>query len=484
MKVRVTLATAAAASIVTIGRGARAQELDLDRFQAAATYDGFVTVEGSAVRPEQDRFTLGLFTDYAHHLLVVENDGDLDSTIVGGRLSFEATGSVTVIGPFAIGLGIPFHIAQYGDSDPDFAGLGDIRVLPKLQILDDRESVGLGVIAEIDAPTHYGDWAGGKRMIVGWPRLTLDHRFVPSGFRIGTNIGAKLRQGSTYANVEGDSEFTYALALGYRFGGVQGPVELGAEGQGAIGFVGDLGREEAPLEALAYLKGYPHPDWELVGGPGVGAVPGYGVPMFRLYFGFRWAPTSHDKDNDGIPDDEDKCPDVAENRNGIEDLDGCPDQDGDDDVDGIPNSEDDCPDEKETINGVQDEDGCADGGPARVIREDGEIVILEAVHFETGSAQIKPESHSILNQVALVMKANPDIERIRVEGHTDETGDAEVNMKLSKDRAESVRRHLISRGVKEDRVRAEGYGEEKPLETGTDKASLAKNRRVEFKIEQ
>ena len=105
MKVRVTLAAAAAASIVTIGRGAGAQEeLDLDRFQAAATYDGFVTVEGSAVRPEQDRFTLGLFTDYAHHLLVVENDGDQVAAVTdGGGLRGMAERATSLGGTFTAG---------------------------------------------------------------------------------------------------------------------------------------------------------------------------------------------------------------------------------------------------------------------------------------------------------------------------------------------------------------------------------------------
>ncbi len=57
-------------------------------------------------------------------------------------------------------------------------------------------------------------------------------------------------------------------------------------------------------------------------------------------------------------------------------------------------------------------------------------------------------------------------------------------MRLSKDRAESVRSHLISRGVASNRLKAEGYGPDKPLEKGADPASLAKNRRVEFIVEE
>ena len=218
-------------------------------------------------------------------------------------------------------------------------------------------------------------------------------------------------------------------------------------------------------------------------GPGIGMVPGYGVPVLRAFVGIKWSPTSHDRDGDGIADDEDKCPDQAEDFNGYEDHDGCPDGDKDDDQDGIPNYLDQCPTQKETINGIQDEDGCPDGGPAKVIRESGKFVVLENVKFKSGSAQIEPESHSILDQVALTLKANPDIKKMRIEGHTDETGSRDLNMRLSQERANSVRNYLISKGVKPDRLRAEGYGPDRPLVKGHGPEALAKNRRVEFIIE-
>ncbi len=119
-----------------------------------------------------------------------------------------------------------------------------------------------------------------------------------------------------------------------------------------------------------------------------------------------------------------------------------------------------------------------------MIVEKGQIRILENVHFKTGSAQLEPRSHSILNQVALTMKANKSIKRVRVEGHTDETGARDRNLQLSKERANSVREYLIARGVKPDRLTSEGYGETRPLTTGKDPESLAKNRRVAFIVEQ
>jgi outer membrane protein OmpA-like peptidoglycan-associated protein len=455
--------------------------LDAERFKPAVTHDGFVNLEGSAVRAPQDPWEFGLFLNYARNtLIVVDGDGDVTRQFVAGRLGFDALVSVTLAEPFAIGLDLPFFLAQTGDYAPSSAGLGDLRLVPKLRLLDDRNGFGLGVLAELRLPTHSGDFAGGARNVVFMPRLAADHRFA-GGLRLGANAGVLLREGTTFYNVRAASEFTYGGALGYRFGGDTGKVELGAELVGALGLV-KTSASEAPLEAFPYLKVNPNDEWEISAGPGIGLIAGYGVPVVRAFAGVRFTPTAHDGDHDGVPDDRDRCPTVAEDRDHVNDEDGCPEEDGD--VDGVPDVEDRCPSEKETINGFQDEDGCPDEGPARVIVENGRIRILENIRFRKNSAEIDEESNSILNQVALTMKANPQIKRVRVEGHTDETGTHDLNMQLSRERAGSVRQYLINRGVKAERLSAAGYGPDRPLVKGTDPDSLAKNRRVEFIVEQ
>lgn len=458
--------------------------IDVERFKPAVTHDGFVTVEGSGMRPTADRFAFGLFLNYGFNPLVnVDGNGDIQSRFVAGRLGVDLLASVTIARPFSIGLGVPLFLAQTGDGGPSFAGIGDVRIVPKLRILNDEESIGLGIVAELRAPSHLGDFSGGARNVVFWPRVVVDHRFGLSGLRFGVNGGVLLRERTDFFNIQAASEITYAAALGYRFGGPDGVFEIGGEAEGAIGLVAAQ-REELPLEARGYVKINPTDEWEIVAGPAFGAIPGYGVPTVRIFAGVRFTPTSHDQDHDGITDSEDACPDQEETKNGYQDRDGCPDEEPDDDHDGVPNAEDECPGQKETINGIQDEDGCPDGGPAKVIREDGEIVILESVRFKTGSAEVEPESYSILNQVALVIKANPDIKRVRVEGHTDSTGSRERNIELSKERAQAVREHLIRRGVSPRRLTSEGYGPDKPKVRGDDEASRAKNRRVDFVLEQ
>jgi OmpA-OmpF porin, OOP family len=462
------------------------ENLDGERFKPAVTYDGFVTAEGSATRTTADPWEFGLFANYALNSLVVVNQIDeVSDKFIAGRMGIDLLASVTIVEDFALGVGVPFFLAQTGDEDPDFAGLGDLRIVPKYRILDDRDVVGLAAAVEVRAPTHVGDFSGGARMVVVAPKIIVDHRFGRSGFRMGANMGVAIREGTTFVNVDALSEYIYAAALSYRFGGWDGIAALGLEANGGVGLT-DVNLEELPLELLLFGKVNPSSEWEISFGPGAGMIPGYGIPTFRAFAGVRYHPTNNDRDGDGIPDDEDQCPDTPEDRDGYEDRDGCPEdaEERDDDQDGIPNIEDECPTEKETINGVQDEDGCPDGGPAKVIRKDNKLVILENIEFATASASIRPSSYSILNQVALMLKANPDIKKLRIEGHTDSRGSREMNIVLSKARANSVRLYLINRGIEHTRVASEGYGPDRPLVEEVDDEALQKNRRVEFVIKE
>lgn len=460
-------------------------QVDAERFKPAATHDGFVTAEGTAVRPTADRFAFSLFGNYAYRPLIVANDsGDFERTIVGGRLGLDLLGSATLVGPLSLGLGLPLFF-QNGQADPTTGdavstfGLGKLRIVPKVQILDDRESIGFGIAVEVRAPTHTGDFSGsdGFEFV---PKILLDHRFG-NGIRLGFNLGAALRAKDSYLNVNTGSEFAYAAAIGYRLGGNDGNTELGLEAVGAVGLV-ESNREELPLELLGYVKHNLSPEWVLTAGPGFGVIPGYGVPVFRVFAGISFGPTSHDRDGDGVTDGEDTCPDIAEDRDADRDADGCPEEPPDSDLDGVADGEDRCPSAKETINGIDDDDGCPDTGDSRVIYDDGKFTVLEAIHFETGQATIKAESHTLLDQVALMIKANPDL-KVRVEGHTDDTGPRETNVRLSEARATAVRQHLVQKGVSEQRLTSKGYGPDKPLIDETTPVARAKNRRVEFIVD-
>ncbi|HEY6728358.1 MAG TPA: OmpA family protein, partial [Polyangiaceae bacterium] len=183
-----------------------------------------------------------------------------------------------------------------------------------------------------------------------------------------------------------------------------------------------------------------------------------------------------DKDGDGIVDDEDACPDEPGEPNDDPAKNGCPpppDRDGD----GILDADDACPDEPGPRSDVPGKNGCP-----RVIVKDKEIVILERVEFDTGRATIRPESDGILQAVADVLQAHPEIERVAVDGHTDNRGGALLNRNLSKGRAAAVVKWLVDHGIDASRLESRGFGPDKPRESNDTEEGRQNNRRVEFQI--
>ena len=112
-----------------------------------------------------------------------------------------------------------------------------------------------------------------------------------------------------------------------------------------------------------------------------------------------------------------------------------------------------------------------------------QIRIRRQIHFETDSAVIKGDSFIILDEVADVMLRNPQIRRVEVQGHTDNRGEDDYNQRLSQSRAESVVQYLVDAGVDPRRLEARGYGESQPIAPNVTAAGRAKNRRVEFHIQ-
>ncbi|MAY79697.1 MAG: hypothetical protein CL930_02835 [Deltaproteobacteria bacterium] len=186
-----------------------------------------------------------------------------------------------------------------------------------------------------------------------------------------------------------------------------------------------------------------------------------------------------DRDQDLVEDGSDLCPDEPEDRDEYQDEDGCPEPDND--ADGILDVDDNCPNEAEVVNGYLDGDGCPDDGPSGVDITRDQIVISEKVLFDTGRASIKKVSHGILDAVVMVLTDYPKL-TVRVEGHTDSQGSTQINQRLSQQRADSVRKYLVGKGVSEDRLNAKGLGEERPIDTNRTNAGRSNNRRVEFHI--
>lgn len=111
------------------------------------------------------------------------------------------------------------------------------------------------------------------------------------------------------------------------------------------------------------------------------------------------------------------------------------------------------------------------------INRDGFLTL--SVHFDTAKATLRPESAPALDQAVAMLKAAPEM-KIEVAGHTDNVGNAESNMALSQQRAESVRAALVERGIDAGRLTAKGYGQTVPVADNRSEDGRAKNRRVEM----
>jgi len=120
--------------------------------------------------------------------------------------------------------------------------------------------------------------------------------------------------------------------------------------------------------------------------------------------------------------------------------------------------------------------------PAKTEVTKDEIKLKERVEFQTDSAVLLPTSTPILDEVVKVMSEHPELEHVRVGGHTDSTSTPEHNMKLSEQRAASVKQYLIDHGIAADRLVSKGYGQTRPIADNATEEGRAQNRRVEIHV--
>lgn len=554
--------------IVSFTPVASAQNIEsnytVERFRLATDTEGILDVEWAEV-PKHLELAFGVWMGYSDDPLnVYVNDGDdreRTGSLVSSRLGGSLVGSIGLFDRFAIGLSIPLILSQDQDiggismsaSSLSSFGLGDIRLVPKVAILNQEDSgINLGLSLAFSLPTSSTDDYFGDPSAAFSPELLISRAF-DSGFRVAANAGYRVRKNIEVLNlVVGDEIYSHA-GVGYRFAAQGGPpLELDLTYALATGAADIFGAFNQNYSEAKIGAGYDIPGpLALFSAAGRGTTNGFGAPDWRVLVGLRLhrgndstpAPlpmvdTDRDRDGDGILDSEDQCPGEAETLNSFEDKDGCPDSIGDTDGDGFIDTEDSCPNKPEDKDEFEDEDGCPDPDndkdgvldiedkcinqpgvaqwqgctapdrdddsvvdsedncpdqpgtvefkgctkPQLVTVSDSGLDILDKVYFKTNKAIILPQSFELLNNVADVIKNHTEIEKIRIEGHTDDRGSDGYNKKLSQRRAKSVMAYLVKRGVKKSRLVSEGYGEAKPIKSNESDEGRSANRRVDFVI--
>ena len=198
-----------------------------------------------------------------------------------------------------------------------------------------------------------------------------------------------------------------------------------------------------------------------------------------------------DKDNDGVSDDKDQCP----NESGPKATGGCPDQDGDN----VADKDDRCPNAPGPYSGCPDSDGdgvidaddacpnesglATNKGCPELKKEVQEVLTfaMRAVQFETGKAQLKDESFSVLDQIVDIMNQYPAYS-LSINGHTDDQGLESNNQILSEERAKACFQYLAAKGVSAARLGYAGFGESEPIADNSTPSGRKLNRRVEFNL--
>lgn len=150
----------------------------------------------------------------------------------------------------------------------------------------------------------------------------------------------------------------------------------------------------------------------------------------------------------------------------------------DTDGDGLPDRLDNCPQQR----GPAANHGCPTSDKQIVALHEDRIEILEKVQFKPGTSLIQPRSSRLLNQIARLLKAHPDLLKIEVQGHTDDRGSAAANTRLSLSRAQAVVRALSRRGISPQRLQPTGAGPSRPLSDNHTAKGREQNRRVELHI--
>lgn len=194
----------------------------------------------------------------------------------------------------------------------------------------------------------------------------------------------------------------------------------------------------------------------------------------EVYLSYRLS-AGNDRDNDGIPDEKDECPDEP----GPRSNNGCPieqkeQRDKDKDGDGIMDKEDECP----NTFGVKEEKGCP------IVKKEDQATLdiaIKNLEFEWDKAIIEDTSLPYLDSLASLLLEKDDW-KLYIAGHTDNSGTEEYNYRLSKDRAFAVRDYLMSKGVDKKRFTVEFFGEYMPIATNDTPEGRQKNRRVEMKF--
>lgn len=511
---RLLLLCASIAAVFSTANAAAQEGISIETFKISSSSDALFETVLPTPKKHLD-WQVGTLISHAQEPVfrTVRQTGEPTRTAypVWSREQLDVFASIGLFDIAEIGFVFPIILYQRAEDPIDDrqiqpSGTGDPRLDIKVRFLD-TSYLDLGIGATVTFPLgHYvssGQDFMGSRLPTVEPKLLLESPVGP--VILAADLGFLVRETAVIGSQTQTHALTWNAGLAWDVEDFKKPdgfrVLLEANGEMDV----DVDYTSTPVELMLGFKYRGKTDTVFTIGAGPGIARGLGTPTFRAFAGVSFDPITRirdcaagpedldgfqdddhcidpDNDGDGIPDIIDKCPDEAEDLDAFEDEDGCPDLDNDQDT--IPDGVDACPMIPEDMDQYEDEDGCPEEGPGKptVKITDTQLLVSSKIYFDYDKATVKSVSYPILDAVAETMIANPYIEKIRIEGHTDNEGTEPYNQSLSEQRAQAVMEYLIEKNVPALRLSFRGYGFSRPKASNDSEAGKAINRRVEFTI--
>lgn len=430
--------------------------LQLERLHLSPDGSGLSSVEGGSVQPDLS-WSAGLWSGWSQNPLVAyqRNDGSRIAALVANRVGGSLFGSIGFRGWAQLSFELPAVFFQDRRLDATFpaeylpglsaAGIGTLRVTPKVRLLDaERFGVDLAVLASVGIPLSSGSSFTGEPGFAVAPAVAASRALGP--WQLAAAAGVTLRRSTEVLNVEAGPELEAQAGVGYRPSLWGGPLPLSAE---LALFAGTSATrpfaqpDETSLELRGLITYQPSSHLQLFIGGGRGLQHGWGTPAWRAFGGLRL---------EGSLLSPPRPPPAP------------------------------APAPEPLIAAAIPEPPPPPPAAPRVEVTGEQISFEGTVLFETNSAEISPESGALLDSLAAFLLDHPELEMVRVEGHTDDVGTPRWNQDLSNRRASSVVAALVERGVDRQRLSWAGYGSTRPLIQERTPQARARNRRVELHV--
>ena len=366
------LAFAAVLGALSAGRAAE-PELDLRRFQPTTHPEGLTTVEPTST-PGRGEWNLGGFLSYAYRAVEVPDGLGGETVPVRHQLSADFVGGIGLGERLGLGLSLPVILYQDGDDAPPgstlaaeeptpHTALGDLGVVARATLVPQGSLGGMGfaILGRISFPTGNPASYAGEGQLTSELRLLFELGVLGSSLR--AMAGARIRENErSFAGESFGHDLPFGLGLVIKpqtFGWDDAGKWLWSlDAHGAVALTPSFAAADQSPVMLALAARRAFGDAFLTTGIELPLGGGVGQPLFRGFVGAGIAPRAHDVDEDGIPDAKDTCAELAEDRDGFEDSDGCPEFDND--GDGVPDGDDRCPTALEDLDDYADLDGCPD----------------------------------------------------------------------------------------------------------------------------